>query len=183
MGWLLVKKHPDVIEAGKVLDFSDLAEDWTVSFQKRLDPWFALFMCFIFPSLVCTLWGDSFWHGYWVAGALRYTLVLHFTWLVNSAAHYYGDHPYDPKAWPAENPVVSLLAVGEGWHNWHHKYPYDYAASEFGIHKQFNPTKLFIDAMCLLGLASDRKRGTAQWERLKKTRDAEKASENTKKVL
>lgn len=44
------------------------------------DPWFALFMCFVFPGLVCMLWGDNFWNGYWVAGGLRYIMVLHFTW-------------------------------------------------------------------------------------------------------
>ena len=172
MGWLFVKKHPDVIEAGKKLNFDDLAEDSTVMFQKALDPWFALFMCFVLPGLVGTLWGENFWNGYWVAGALRYICVLHFTWLVNSAAHFYGDHPYDPQSWPSENPIVSYLAVGEGWHNWHHKYPYDYAASEYGITKQFNPTKLFIDVMCLLGLASDRKRATGAWSQLRAKRDA-----------
>ena len=108
MGWLLVKKHPDVIDAGNKLNFDDLLSDWTVVFQKNLDPWFALFMCFIFPGLVCMLWGDSFWNGYWVAGALRYVFVLHMTWLVNSAAHLYGDHPYDVNLWPAENPLVAL---------------------------------------------------------------------------
>ena len=86
-------------------------------------------MCFVFPGLVCMLWGDNFWNGYWVAGGLRYIIVLHFTWCVNSAAHLYGDHPYDPASWPAENPLVSLGALGEGWHNWHHKYPFDYAGN------------------------------------------------------
>jgi stearoyl-CoA desaturase (delta-9 desaturase) len=116
------------------------------------------------------LWGDNFWHGYWVAGALRYCCVLHFTWLVNSAAHLQGDHPYDPKMWPAENPLVSIAAIGEGWHNWHHKYPFDYAASEFGVDRQFNPTKLFIDTACKLGLAGDRKRATSAWHKLKSKR-------------
>jgi stearoyl-CoA desaturase (delta-9 desaturase) len=117
----LIKKHPDVIEAGKKLNFDDLAEDSVVMFQKALDPWFALFMCFALPGFICTLWGDNFWNGYWVAGALRYAYVLHITWLVNSAAHLYGDHPYDAKMWAAENPMVSFVAIGEGWHNWHHK--------------------------------------------------------------
>jgi stearoyl-CoA desaturase (delta-9 desaturase) len=173
MGWLFVKKHKDVVEAGKKLNFDDLANDPVVVFQKTLDPWFALFMCFVFPGLVCTLWGDNFWNGYWVAGALRYVLVLHFTWLVNSAAHFFGDHPYDPSSWPAENAMVSVLALGEGWHNWHHKYPYDYAASEFSVDKQFNPTKLFIDTACRLGLASDRKRGTGAWSKLRMKREVE----------
>ena len=114
MGWLYVKKHPAIFEAGRKLDFDDLLADSTVMFQKRYDPWFALFMCFVFPGLVCTLWGDSFWHGYWVAGALRYVVVLHFTWLVNSAAHMFGDHPYDPSIWSAENPFVSLGASSFG---------------------------------------------------------------------
>lgn len=58
-------------------------------------------------------------------------------------------------------------ALGEGWHNWHHKYPFDYAASEFGIDKQFNPTKLFIDVCVSLGLASECKRATGAWSKLK----------------
>jgi stearoyl-CoA desaturase (delta-9 desaturase) len=98
VGWLLIKKHPDIVTAGKKLTFDDLANDATVTFQKKTDPWFAFFMCFVFPGLVCTLWGDSFWNGFWVAGSLRYVFLLHCTWLVNSAAHLYGDHPYDPKS-------------------------------------------------------------------------------------
>ena len=47
-----------------------------------------------------------------------------------------------------------------GWHNWHHSYPYDYAASELGFSEAWNPTKLFIDAMAVVGLSYDRKRKT-----------------------
>lgn len=46
--------------------------------------------------------------------------------------------------------------AGEGFHNYHHTFPYDYSTSEFGW--RFNLTTAFIDLMCLLGLASDRKR-------------------------
>jgi stearoyl-CoA desaturase (delta-9 desaturase) len=180
MGWLFVKKHPDVIEAGKKLNFDDLKDDPVVSFQKILDPWFALFMCYVFPGLVCTLWGDSFWNGYWVAGAFRYICVLHFTWMVNSAAHFFGDHPYDPKSWPAENPLVSFVAIGEGWHNWHHKYPFDYAASEFGVSKQYNPTKLFLDICLYFGFAWDPKRATGAWQKKKESLlEAERAGLNS----
>ena len=34
---------------------------------------------------------------------LRYVAVLHFTWLVNSAAHMFGMKPYDENIGPAEN--------------------------------------------------------------------------------
>jgi len=171
VGWLLVKKHPDVVTEGKKLDFGDLSRDGFVMFQKKLDPWFTMFMCFLFPGFVAKLgWGENFWDAVLVAGALRYIFVLHSTWLVNSAAHIFGDHPYDEQ-WPAENPVVSFFAVGEGWHNWHHKYPYDYAASEFGVASQFNPTKIFIDFFCLVGCASNCKRAVSSWERTKQKRD------------
>lgn len=167
-GWLFVKKHPAVIACGKQLDFSDLEEDPAVMFQKVLDPWFALFMCFVFPGLMAMAFcEDTFWHGFWVAGALRYVFVLNATWLVNSAAHLYGDHPYDASINPAENPLVSLLAIGEGWHNWHHKYPFDYATSELGIFDQFNPTKLFIDGLAKVGLVWDRRRATGAWNKKK----------------
>lgn len=102
--------------------------------------------------------------------------MLHFTWLVNSAAHLYGDHPYDALSYPAENPIVSLLAVGEGWHNWHHKYPYDYAASEFGVTSQFNPTKMFIDACAALGMVTNRKRATKAWAMGKARRERDEAN-------
>jgi len=164
MGWLFVRKHPDVVKAGRELDFSDLKEDPIVMFQKKLDPWFAIYMCFVLPAQVCShFWGEDFWNAFFVAGAFRYCVVLHFTWLVNSGAHLYGDHPYDVLSYPAENPFVSWCAVGEGWHNWHHKYPFDYAASEFGVSSQFNPSKLLIDMMAKVGLVWGRKRGTAAW--------------------
>lgn len=175
MGWLLIKKHPDVIKAGREMDFSDLLEDPIVRFQKALDPWFALYMCYVMPAQVASyFWGESFWNAFLVAGGFRYAVVLHFTWLVNSAAHLYGDHPYDVLSFPAENPLVSWCAVGEGWHNWHHKYPFDYAASEFGISSQFNPSKLVIDLLAATGLVWGRKRGTAAWKmgRARRDRDA-----------
>lgn len=177
MGWLFVKKHEAVVVAGRELDFTDLKEDACVMFQKRLDPWFTLYMCYVMPAQVAShFWGEDFWNAFYVCGGLRYCCVLHFTWLVNSAAHLYGDHPYDTLSYPAENPVVSFFAVGEGWHNWHHKYPYDYAASEFGVSSQFNPSKLLIDTFAACGMVWGRKRGTSAWAmgRIRIDRDAGK---------
>ena len=80
---------------------------------------------------------------------LRYVSVLHATWLVNSAAHMFGMKPYDTGIGPAENRAVSLLALGEGFHNYHHTFPYDYSTSEWGL--QFNMTTAFIDLMAGIG--------------------------------
>ena len=163
-----MKKHPKVIQAGRKLDLSDVLSDPVVGFQKSVDPFFSLFMCFGFPSLVSScLWGEGLLCSFFVGGCLRYSIVLHSSWLVNSAAHIYGSRPYDKTINPADNLYVSALSGGEGWHNWHHKFPYDYAGSEFGAHQKYNPTKVFIDVCAWLGLVSDRKRALGAWKLVK----------------
>jgi len=37
MGWLLVRKHPDVINKGAMVDMSDLEKDPVVIWQRRYD--------------------------------------------------------------------------------------------------------------------------------------------------
>lgn len=49
-----------------------------------------------------------------------------------------------------------FISPGEGFHNYHHTFPFDYATSEFGC--KLNLTTAFIDLMCFLGLAKDRRR-------------------------
>ena len=168
IGWLLLRKHPKVIEAGKKLDLSDIKNDPIVMLQKALDPYFAIFMCFGFPTLLSNyVWNEKMVVAFFATGCFRYCVGLHCTWLVNSAAHLYGGHPYDQTINPAENKFVSYLSVGEGWHNWHHKFPYDYAASELGADCQFNPTKVFIDICAFVGLAKGRKRALHAWQMIK----------------
>jgi stearoyl-CoA desaturase (delta-9 desaturase) len=171
MGWLMVKKDPRVIDAGNKLNYDDLWADWTVVLQEKLNPWGQLGMCFVAPMLAgMYITGESWFNSLFVLGFLRYVLVLHATWLVNSAAHFYGYTPYDETIPPRENWFVSLGAIGEGWHNWHHKFPYDYATSEFGVTQQFNPTKLTIDILANLGLITDRKRALGVWGKMQEAK-------------
>lgn len=50
-----------------------------------------ILFCFVIPSCIPTLWGESLWTSYFVGGLLRYFIILHSTWLVNSAAHIWGE--------------------------------------------------------------------------------------------
>ena len=59
------------------------------------------------------------------------------------------------------------------------QYPFDYAASEFGISSQYNPTKLFLDILASVGLVWGRKRGTAVWELRMATKETFLDSEET----
>jgi len=151
MGWLLVRKHPAVLKAGKTIDMSDLERDPVVMFQHRhyLKCYFTA--AFILPTLVPYLaWGESLTAAYFMA-IVKYVAVLHFTWLVNSAAHFFGNKPYDKNIGAVENMFVSVLAMGEGFHNYHHTFPYDYSTSEWGF--RVNLTTMFIDLMAKLGQA------------------------------
>ncbi|XP_040848441.1 stearoyl-CoA desaturase-like [Ochotona curzoniae] len=172
VGWLLVRKHPAVKEKGGLLDLSDLKAEKLVMFQRRYYKPAVLLMCFILPTFVpWYFWGETFRHSLYVATFLRYAIVLNITWLVNSAAHMYGYRPYDKNIEPRENTLISLGTVGEGFHNYHHSFPYDYSTSEYRWHLNF--TTFFIDCMAALGLAYDRKRVSkaAVLARIKRTGD------------
>ena len=48
------------------------------------------------------------------------------------------------------------MAVGEGWHNYHHTFPWDYKTDELG-HYRYNITTAFLDFMAWIGWAYDLK--------------------------
>ncbi|KAF4792145.1 Stearoyl-CoA desaturase 5 [Turdus rufiventris] len=169
IGWLFVRKHRDVIEKGRKLDFTDLLEDPVVRFQRKYYKSSVVLMCFVIPTVVpWYLWGESLWNAYFLASILRYTISLNVTWLVNSAAHMYGNRPYDKNINPRQNTLVTLGAIGEGFHNYHHTFPFDYSASELGL--KFNPTTWFIDFMFWLGLVTDRKQAPKEMIQARKER-------------
>jgi stearoyl-CoA desaturase (delta-9 desaturase) len=55
----------------------------------------------------------------------------------------FGSRPYNKDILPTENLFVSLITMGEGWHNWHHEYPKDWRCSK-NEWWMFNPTTTFI---------------------------------------
>src|SRR6202043_1145391 len=59
------------------------------------------------------LWGIFF----------RIVMGHHATWLVNSATHIWGSRRFETRDRSTNCWWVSLLTLGEGWHNNHHKYP------------------------------------------------------------
>ena len=158
IGWLLCKKNKKTIEEGKKLDLSDLDNDPVVMIDKYLWPCDDMFLCYILPGIYTHYYYGDFMKGLFLYGFLRWTIQAHSTWCVNSVAHMFGDRPFRKNIKSAENKWVSLLSVGEGWHNWHHTYPYDYACSDEGIFLRWNPTKLFIDVLGWFGQTYDHKR-------------------------
>lgn len=56
---------------------------------------------------------------------------------------------------PVENLAVAVAALGEGWHNYHHVFPFDYKTGELG--SKVNPSTKFIDFFAKLGWAYELK--------------------------
>ena len=161
MGWLLLNKSNIVKNAGKNIVCTDLLDDWVVKINYDFHPYWNQFWCFIFPGIYGVWRFNSFIQGFLIFGVLRWVLVLHSTWCVNSVAHTYGNRPYS-NIKSSESLFTALVANGEGWHNWHHTYPYDYATAESGIFYKWNPTKLFIDILWVFGQTYDHKRKITQ---------------------
>ncbi|XP_050052410.2 acyl-CoA desaturase-like [Dermacentor andersoni] len=156
VGWLLCRKHPDVTEKGKHIDCSDIMRDPVARFQKQYYMRLVLLFSFILPTVLpAWLWGESYWNAFCTATMLRLILSLNFTWSVNSFAHLWGNKPFDKSISPTEAPWVSFVAVGEGFHNFHHTFPWDYSTSELGW--KLNMSTMFIDIMAKLGQAYDLK--------------------------
>ncbi|XP_075972002.1 acyl-CoA Delta-9 desaturase-like [Anticarsia gemmatalis] len=136
IGWLLMKKKPEVVSKFSKIDMSDIENDplitWHTKYVDIINP----LACFVFPTLAnMALIGEG-----WRAAVawqcfIRLMVVYHVELTVNSLAHSakfgYEFRPYNRNIKPVENGLVSALTGGEGWHNYHHAFPYDYKAAEW----------------------------------------------------
>lgn len=55
-------------------------------------------------------------------GFLRIVAVWHVTWCINSVTHFWGYRNYETEDGSRNLWWLSILAMGEGWHNNHHRY-------------------------------------------------------------
>ena len=153
MGWAL---HPYDPEEFVDVDISDLTSDEHVMTQLKYYPAFALFFGFLLPTLVCGLgWGD-YAGGFWIGAIIRTGWLLQSAFFVNSLAHYHGEHTYTEATTPVDNLFVHLLTTGEGYHNFHHAFPYDYRGTS--ERSAIDPLKWIAYFLSVFGLASDLKR-------------------------
>ena len=147
MGWML-RDYP----SGQ-LDYKnvpDLKKDKMVMFQHKHYTLLAVLTNFGIPLLIGYLSGDV-WGVMLLAGLLRLVLNHHFTFFINSWAHISGKQPYTDQNTARDNPVMALFTWGEGYHNFHHIFQYDYRNGVKWWH--YDPTKWLIYGMSQLGLA------------------------------
>ncbi len=152
IGWML-RDYPSA-----KTDYSnarDLLEDRLVMFQHNYYLPLALFMNIGFPLLLGWAMGDVL--GYlMVAGLLRLVVNHHVTFLINSLAHYWGRRPYTIENTARDNDLLAFLTYGEGYHNYHHLFQWDYRN---GVRWwQYDPTKWLIASLSWVGITRELRR-------------------------
>ena len=162
IGWILrdYKSHK--------VDFSnvkDLQDDPVVCWQHRHYLSLVLLTNIALPGLLGLIHGDVI-AGLLLGGLLRLVLSQHITYLINSLAHMWGRQPYSKSNSARDNSLLALITYGEGYHNYHHTFQWDYRNGVKWWH--YDPTKWMIKMLSLVGLTRDLKRSSlAQIERAK----------------
>ncbi|XP_032689711.1 (11Z)-hexadec-11-enoyl-CoA conjugase-like isoform X5 [Odontomachus brunneus] len=157
VGWLMMEKHPKFLEANKKLDLSDILSDPVVVFSDKYFLLLQLIFSFILPTIVPVyFWNESWGRAIISQVFIRYMITLNSIMFINSIGHAWGYRPYNRHIRPTNNKLVNVLTFGEGLHNYHHVFSWDYRSGEINI-SAINYTTHFIDMFVKLGLAYDLK--------------------------
>ena len=149
MGWMLRNyrtNDPDFSNA------RDLQRDPIVMWQDKHYVALTTFMNLGLPLML------GVWHGdiigtVLLVGLMRLVVNHHFTFFINSLAHFWGSRPYTESNSARDNGFLAFLTYGEGYHNYHHIFQTDYRN---GIRwYQWDPTKWMIKLCEKIGLASN----------------------------
>ena len=151
MGWLFIHTQ----RGARARYAPDLVADPVVSFVDRTFIWWALgglgaafglgwlIGGTLTAALTGLLWG----------GAIRLLVVHHVTYSINSLCHYFGRRRFDTDDESRNLAWLSLLSMGEAWHNNHHAFP---TSAAHGLRwYELDLSSLVIRGLEKLGLAWD----------------------------
>lgn len=134
---------------------SDLSRNKMLAFQHK-----HYVFCMLAANTIAFL-AAGWWFGDYLGAFLfawwaRLFFLHHTTWCINSLAHCWGTQHYSQEHTAVDNYLISLLTYGEGYHNYHHTFAYDYRNGIRWFH--FDPAKWMIWVFYKLGLATDLKK-------------------------
>jgi stearoyl-CoA desaturase (Delta-9 desaturase) len=151
MGWLFIHTQ----RGARKRYAPDLVADPVVSFVDRTFIWWALgglgaafglgwlIGGTLTAALTGLLWG----------GAIRLLVVHHVTYSINSLCHYFGRRRFDTDDESRNLAWLSLLSMGEAWHNNHHAFP---TSAAHGLRwYELDLSSLLIRGLEKVGLAWD----------------------------
>ncbi|OFZ28731.1 MAG: acyl-CoA desaturase [Bdellovibrionales bacterium RIFCSPHIGHO2_01_FULL_40_29] len=145
MGWMMKQESVNI-----PIHAPDLEKNKLVHFQHKYYLISAIVVGYLLPMLVGALFGSAFL-GLVIGGGLRIFLTQQSTFFVNSLSHTLGKTPYSTEKTAKDSLVVAFLTHGEGFHNFHHKFQFDYRNGIRWYH--WDPTKWSIQLAYLVGLA------------------------------
>ncbi len=150
IGWLMFWKHKTNYE-----NCPDLQKNRMVMNQYNFYYLWAPIAGIITPLVIGALTGHIL-GAFLLSVCARITLVYHSTFCINSVCHMFGNSPYDAHSTAKDNWLTALVTYGEGYHNFHHRFPSDYRNAVLWY--QFDPSKWMISALSWVGLTSELKR-------------------------
>ncbi|KOB72515.1 Acyl-CoA desaturase [Operophtera brumata] len=132
IGWIMMKKNAEAVSKGKQIDDSDITSDPLLMWHERHLAVVNLVLCFVLPTWF-NVWA---WDESWACAIawqcfVRYLVVLHSG---------------------MKNFLVSVATLGEGFHNYHHAFPFDYKATD--VFFTINTATLLIKGWEKLGMAT-----------------------------
>ena len=146
IGWLMFWDHESNYANAK-----DLEKNSLVMHQNNHYLLWSLGAGVVTPVLIGALMGQAL-GAFIFAVCLRITFVYHSTFFINSICHMFGKSTYDIYSTAKDHWFIAFLTYGEGYHNFHHRFPSDYRNAVRWY--QWDPSKWVIAGLEKLGLAS-----------------------------
>lgn len=130
--------HKDTRGPARFNNVPDFLADPRVMWQERNYLALVGLFTFVLPALAGFAYGRPL-AGFLWGGLLRLVVLHHMTFFVNSWAHMFGTRPYTEDNTARDCWWVAYVTNGEGYHNFHHRFPSDYRN---GLRwYQWDPTK------------------------------------------
>ena len=147
LGWMIFYKHQLSFD-----NITDLLKDKILVHQHKYYNLWAIATGILLPLALGMLTG-------YLGGALifsvalRLFIVFNSTFFINSICHMFGKCVYDKKASAKDNWAIAFLTYGEGFHNFHHRFPRDYRNGIKAYH--WDPSKWLIYGLSKLKLTTN----------------------------
>ncbi len=148
MGWVLSDAY-DQYDAKAIEDFSRFPELRFLDAYHWLCPWLLGTATFAFGAWT----GIGAWEALVWGFVISTVLLWHGTFCINSLTHVWGTRRFETGDQSRNNFVLSLITLGEGWHNNHHHYQ---ASCRQGIRWwEFDPTYYALKVLSWLRIVRD----------------------------
>lgn len=154
IGWIMFWKHRVNYE-----NVPDLKQSKLVMNQHHLYTLWSLGSGIAVPMLIGA-WTGHLLGAFILSVCLRLTLVMNSAFFINSYAHMFGSRPFDDGNSARDHWLGAILTNGEGYHNFHHKFPNDYRNGIRWFH--WDPSKWLIFLLSKISLTRDLKKTPEQ---------------------